>query len=281
MANLDKAYSLLENDEHFSNIFNAIINRIINEDKSLNRNTAIPNQAMKTKEKNKIENTLYFTNYVYDTIKDIEYLSYTKSFRNIFNKKKEKYIEFCALGYEDKEGDIIISEIVCDQNKYQNINLTQKECDIMSSNILKTMRQHLKTTDLHNLSAANRAVALYGRTSNFFEDYDARLCPRILDFAKAIVPNNERFDNDIITGVLLLPARQLEKDSQDIYNKWSIASLECATINYMSDENRRMTPISIENIKHCQNAEDYRKTNISISNNFQDIPIDSENYNTH
>jgi len=280
MANIYRFLSNVRRDDNMKKLVEEIDNMF--PETRLGGETPFPNQVLPTANTNGTPICLYFEQFATDKLNKIRRLAQRQSNFRITANKSDKSIEFVCLGYQDKDGDIVIYDIgvpsiepfknpdkkTVNLNKFFN-RTNSKE---ISNDTEDLFLNHLRSKEALKYFNGKTPVALWGCTKPIVTTKNkSEYCPKFSEIAKAIVPGNIEFKSPIITGLLTVSPIYMAQTPDGIRPK--DGSLECILVNYKANSNNTQTPISFTNVTRCQQTESSGELKVvDISKSYQ--PID-------
>lgn len=276
MSSINRALINLYKDHRMEQTFNAIENR----DGLLNANSIIPNQAFPThiNDENKPA-CIYFSK------EATQMLDYIKRVSHKVTVAKEKYgktatqMEFVCYGYRDHNDDVVIYEIACpyidnfvDKKRgvvdiYSMSKATPNKGDRIDSTagIFDYLHNNTFTKD----PIGKELVAMLGiiRPENTIGD--KKNAPTLKEISDIVAPGDVKFNQDISTGLLIIPPADMERTSEGI--KRVDASMECLLLEHSRSQCGYANPSKITNITQCVELTNDGEINCPISKNKQKL----------
>lgn len=264
MPRLARLLNNIYKNKRYAKYFNDIEGK----NELLNANTAIPNQGLPTSF-NKLNEptTIFFTNDTAYTLQQIAKVSYNNSLKASKENAKDYPIEFFCYGYQDFDGDVIITGIEFPSIKQETYKSTAtvnrlKHIDITSKLYDYLYRLHINKRD--GLAIGDRLVALYGSTKSFSNKDNNRYCATLGEMSESIVPGDLSFNRNILSGTIIIPPKVFEPVS---FNKFTErnGSIEVALIDYQLEKSGKVTPTSIKNVTRAIDTDTNKEVEISKS----------------
>ena len=270
---------------------NPIVNKLIHTiDKTypsyaLGANTPLLNHYLPTSTnfQNK-PTTLFFNQQPSDALRLIRRIAQKKSVHRLDKNKKDTPIEFVCYGYQDHDGDIVITNIIVpalvelSKNCNNFDQAVEKLYDYVPSkdlriDMLANYFDYLRNIDLDfHESIGKKPVALLGTTKPIVEYADnTENCPRFSEIAKSIVPGDVEFNHDFLTGVLTVSPYKIVQTPRGL--EYQNGSLECVITDYKLSQNTHLaSPNRLMNVTQCvQNTPDGKLEKVEISASSQPL----------
>ena len=286
MANIQR---LVKNtclyDQEVKKVFNSIAEKADTNIDCLGATTPIPNQVFASKYNSNGEFAkIFFMEKAYKQLSEIREIDHLCSSSRMSRNKRVNSIKFVCYGYQDFDGDIVITSIDCpiirkayskkfkNKESFYDFIATETISKEFNHEASYLMYDYLKDVAISQPAIGNSVVALLGYTKpETDKDYDR--CFKLSEIAEAVIPNVTVRSDNIKSGVIAITPKTLKasllynKSAYDNIDKYlEDGSLECALISYSKNpKTGQVVPTTIQDIKKASAETKDKQIDLKIS----------------
>lgn len=251
----------------------------------------IPNQAFATAFSGNKPTILYFQEDAYTTIQKIRELDHLVNSLRSSKNKSPIDIKYACYGYQDFEGNIVITKITCPTYEYAqkkfdnmldmaNFIATSKIPQATNQVITKSITNFVTQSRFETPAIGTAIVGLIGHTKQGTSLMPEGNCFTFSELTSSILPDKTKINSsNIITGTIAITPKTInvatllkaKEMNENFYKFMTDGSLECAVISYRKNKNNTISPVNILNIICAVEEKNGKLSPVKISSSEQPL----------